>query len=88
MKNYREILKQITLLSQLGLSILMPLLICLGICAYLTNKVGVGGWVFIPGFIMGFGSSFMTAYKFYMAVIKKESKEKDKKEKVYFNKHF
>lgn len=88
MKNYKEILKQITLLSQLGLSVLMPLLICLGICAFITSKTNVGGWIFIPGFIMGFGSSFMTAYKFYMAVIKKNEKDTERKEKVSFNKHF
>lgn len=88
MNKYREILKQITLISQLGLSVLMPLLLCLGVCAWLTIKVGVGGWVFIPGFFFGFGSSFMTAYKFYTAVVKKEKKEIEKKEKVSFNKHF
>ena len=87
MKDLKDIFRQITLLSQLGLSVLMPLLICLGLCAWLVNKNVIGGWIFIPGFIMGLGSSFMTAYKFYTAVIRKDEKDTKRKDKVSFNNH-
>ena len=79
-----EILRNITLIGQLGLSFIMPTLICVLLCAFLTVKAGVGEWVYIPGFILGIGSSFMTAYKFYKADI---SKEKEEKKRVSFNKH-
>ncbi len=84
-KTRSEILKNITLIGQLGLSFIMPTLICVLVCAYLNTQKGVGGWVYIPGFILGIGSSFMTAYKFYKANVSKE--KEDKKKRVSFNRH-
>ncbi len=80
------ILKNVALLGQLGLSIIMPMLITVGICYFLTMKVGIGLWVYIPGFILGIGSSVTTAIKFYKSVVSKEQKE-DKKTRVSFNRH-
>lgn len=80
------IVKGMALLSQFGLSFIMPTLICIGICWWLTAKLGAGQWVFIPGLFFGLGSSFMTAYKFYISEKKKAEKETDKK-KVSFNQH-
>ena len=81
----REVFKNITLIGQLGLSFIMPTLICVLLCAFLCSRFGVGEWVYIPGFIFGLGSSFMTAYKFYKANISKEKEEK--KKRVSFNRH-
>lgn len=89
MKKWNNILKQISQLSQLGLSIIIPTLLCMLLCSWLTGRFGVGEWVYIPGLILGLGSSFMTAYKFYLAQMR--DIEKDKKEKktpVGFNKHY
>lgn len=86
MGKWSDIAKQMTLIGQLGLSFLMPLLICLGICWLLTSKLGMGYWIYIPGFLFGLLSSFMTAYKFYMHESGKAEKETDKK-KVSFNSH-
>ena len=87
MKQYKDIFKKLTLLTQLGLSVIMPLLLCLLGCMYLTQKTGIGVWIYIPGFILGLGSSFMTAYKFYKSVIEKDSRDKSDNKKVCFNKH-
>ena len=80
-----EIVKQISLLGQLGLSIIMPLLMCIALCWYLTTYHGVGLWVYIPGFIFGLGGSAMTVYKFYLSEIRKNKKEE--KKTVSFNRH-
>lgn len=85
MKQYRDVFKQLVLISQLGISIITPTLVCILICVYISNKTGVGGWIYIIGFVFGLGASFMTAYKFYKAEVDK--KEPDRKEKVSFNKH-
>ncbi len=85
MKNdLSKIFKHLTLLTQLGLSLIMPLLMCLAFCWFLTYKFGVGVWVYILGFFFGLGASFMTAYKFYMSQTRKN---KDDKKKVSFNRH-
>ena len=80
------IVKNVALLGQLGLSIIMPMLITVGICYFLTVRFNIGMWVYIPGFILGIGSSVTTAYKFYKSVISKEQKE-NKKTRVSFNRH-
>ena len=84
-RELNEIVKQISLLGQLGLSIIMPLLICILICWYLTSRHGVGLWVYILGFFFGLGGSAMTVYKFYLSQIR-DTKKEDKK-KVSFNRH-
>ncbi|MGN1141398.1 MAG: AtpZ/AtpI family protein [Oliverpabstia sp.] len=86
MKKWADIIKYITAFTQFGLSFVTPLLLCLGVCWWLSVHTGVGGWVFIPGFFFGLGGSFMVAYKLYLSVTKREKKEK-KKEKVSFNRH-
>jgi len=86
-KQMRDALRQLTLLSQLGLSLVVPLLVCLFICYRLTVKPGLGGWIYIPGFILGLGASAMTAYKFYVSVVAKDRKEK-KKHPPSFNSHY
>lgn len=86
MKNWADILKNITMLTQFGLSFITPLLVCLGVCWWLSSHTGVGGWVFIPGFFFGMGGSGMVAYKLYLSVITREKKDR-KKQKVFFNKH-
>ncbi len=81
----RDILQKLALLTQLGLSFIMPTLLCVGLCWFLCDRFAIGSWIYIPGFFFGLGASFMTAYKFYLAVINKQSKEK--KPKASFNRH-
>lgn len=79
-------MKYITMFTQLGLSLVVPLLICLGICWWLSTRMGVGGWVYIPGFFFGLGGLVMTMYKFYLSIVGKQKKE-EKEKKVSFNEH-
>lgn len=88
MHQMSKVMKNLTLVTQFGLSFIMPLLICLLICMWLVNKFEVGTWVFIIGFFLGLGSSFVTAYKFFQSIMKTENKEdREKKDKVCFNNH-
>ena len=50
MKQWSEILRNVTMLSQLGLSFITPLLLCLALCWFIISKTGVCVWVYIPGF--------------------------------------
>lgn len=86
MKQFSEVFKNLALLAQLGLSLVMPILICCFICWLLTTKLNVGGWVYIVGILFGLGGSFMTGYKLYLAESKK-SKDDAKKKGVNFNSH-
>ena len=86
MKQFSEICKNLALLAQLGLSLVMPILICCLICWLLNTKLDIGGWVYIPGILFGLGGSFMTGYKLYLAESKK-SNEDSKKAAKGFNSH-
>lgn len=88
-KELSKILGQFAMVGQLGLSLLMPLLLCLLGCYLLCTRLSVGAWIYIPGFILGLGGSMTTAYKVYLSVIHREDKKKKEKNpnEVYFNKH-
>lgn len=85
MNRFTNVAKRITMIGQLGLSILMPTLLCILLCWYITSKTEVGSWIYILGFVFGMGASFMTAYKFFQAEVMKSKKEQ--KKRVSFNSH-
>lgn len=80
-----DIIKNVAFLGQLGLSLIMPVLLCIALCVFLSNRFNIGAWIYIPGFVFGLGASFMTAYKFYISETKKSKKEE--KKTISFNKH-
>ena len=86
MKDLSKIMTQLTLVGQLGLSLATPLLLCLFVCYLLISKLSAPAWIYIPGFILGIGSSMMTAWKFYTAVISRDNKKK-KDSTISFNDH-
>ena len=94
MKRMSFILKNLTLLGQLGLSFLTPILLCLLICLFLEHRFGAPLWIYIPGFVLGLGGSFMTAWKFYQATMKQEQDTTDRADRRrggsegLFNRHY
>ena len=86
MKGWAHAWRNISLLSQLGLSLAVPLLLCLFLCSWLTGRFGIGSWIYIPGFLLGLGSSGVTAYKLYLSIMK-ESEKNRKKSRTAFNEH-
>ena len=75
-----RLIGQFAMVGQLGLSLLMPLLMCLALCYLLVTKLSTPIWVYIPGFILGLGASMTTAYKVYLSVVHKEEKKKLKRD--------
>ncbi len=88
MKQWTDILKQLSMLTQFGLTLLTPILLCLAVCYLLTTKAGLGAWIYIPGFFFGLGGSGMVAWKFYLQTIKDTGKETKKRgTKTSYNRH-
>ena len=56
------------------------------VSGHLCAKVGLGGWIYIPGFFFGMGGSGMVAWKLYISVTGKQKKEETKKH-ISFNRH-
>ncbi|HAB93699.1 MAG TPA: ATPase F0F1 [Lachnospiraceae bacterium] len=86
MKDWVKLSQRLVMIGQFGLSLLMPLLLCLGGCYLMTSRLGVGLWVYFPGFVLGLGGSFMTAYKLWLSVCARE-KKKGESEPPAFNSH-
>ena len=88
MKHRSEIMQNLLLLSQFGLSLAAPLLLCLFLCHRLVSAGHVGEWVYIPGFFFGLGASFTTAWKLYRQVTERTKREEEEKEtRVASNEH-
>ena len=75
----RDVFRNLALASQFGISFISPLLLCVVLCWWLTTRLGLGGWIYIPGFFFGLGGSFSIAYKLYLTVTGQLKKEKKKK---------
>ena len=95
MKQWSDIIKNLSLLTQLGLSLITPTLLCLGICYLLQNKTGIGAWIYIPGFFFGLGGSATVGWNFYQMMERRQKKEDaargitrgEKKKGTSFNNH-
>ena len=85
MKEWSKAFRNLTILSQFGLSLAMPLLLCLFVAYQLREHFHLSYWIYLPAFFFGLAASFMTAYKFYLSVSKKEKKQ-EKKDRA-FNQH-
>lgn len=86
MKNtdVKNVFNKLPLISQLGISLVVPLVFCLLICYWLTRRFNIGSWVYIAGIFFGLGAFISTCIRLY----KKETEKKEKDSKpVAFNQH-
>lgn len=88
MKNWMDVIKNLTMLTQFGLSFITPIFLCLAACWWLNVHGGLGAWIYIPGFFFGLGGSFMVAYKLYLKVMEDQKRSQRKNpQKSSFNRH-
>ena len=85
MKEWSKAFRNLSILSQFGLSLAMPLLLCLFVAYQLREHFHLSYWVYLPAFFFGLAASFMSAYKFYLSVSEKEKKQETKDRA--FNQH-
>ena len=93
MKKWADIIEKLTMLTQLSLSLVTPLLLCLGLCWWSSNRWSLGGWIYLIGFFFGIGGGAVTAWKFGQSVLRHQKRietepdGKKKKKRVSFNRH-
>lgn len=76
-KNYKESLKGLALISQIGISMITPILLGLFIGQFIDKKVGTEGIFAILFILLGVGGGFMNLFKI-TNTSKKEDKNKRK----------
>lgn len=67
-KQWFSVLSALTYLTQVGLSIATPLVLCLLGAWWLNARFGVGEWIFIVGIVLGLGggvSSFVSFARYF-----------------------
>ena len=85
MKGLYKALEDIVWLTQLGLNMLLPLLLCLGGCWWATTHWAWPEWVYLPGIFSGAGRG---GTKFLgLCQGADGSRQKDKNHRVGFNSH-
>ena len=63
MKEWSKAFRNLSILSQFGLSLAMPLLLCLFVAYQLREHFHLSYWIYLPAFFFGLAASFMTAYE-------------------------
>lgn len=74
MKNNRSVAKSLTMISQVGISMLVPIFLCCMLGLFLEEKLG---WpTFIPMFILGALAGMRNVYVLLSSIYKEENKKK------------
>ena len=85
MKGLYKALEDIVWLTQLGLSMLLPLLLCLGGCWWAGSRWGWPEGVYLPGGFLGLAAGAQNFWVF--ARERMERAKKEKTSRVGFNSH-
>lgn len=68
-------LQNLTWLTQLGLSLTVPPILCLAAADWLSRRFGLGEWVFLAAIILGVGSAAYTFIEFARMFARKNGKK-------------
>lgn len=77
MQRMNRALGRLSMIGQFGVSLVVPLVLILYLCYLGVSRLGLGLWIYIPGLILGLGTSFMTAYRLYLTITQRDRREKE-----------
>ncbi len=84
-KGWYKALEDLVWLTQLGLNMLLPLVLCLGGCWWAVSHWGWPMWVYLPAVLLGLAAG---AQNFWVFVKERlERSKKDKPRRTGFNSH-
>lgn len=81
-KKLHKTFSALVTVSQLGLSIAAPIIICIMAGEWLQNKLALGQWVTLLSILIGTGSGFCSMIKFMKTIQKRIDEEKEEKDDV------
>ncbi|MGM9521510.1 MAG: AtpZ/AtpI family protein [Oscillospiraceae bacterium] len=86
MKSKYKFLRNIVWITQLGLSVAVPLVLCILAAVWLRNRFGLGGWIMAVGVLLGVCGAISGLWS-SMRNIQREAGEEDKKPPKSYNDH-
>ena len=87
MKELYAALENLVWVTQLGFSLLFPLVFFLWLAHWLTGAHGWPVWIYIPAILLGLLPGAQTFRSFAQQMMKKVKKDLDEKKPMGFNKH-
>ena len=85
MKGWYKALEDLIWLTQLGLTMLLPLVMCLGGCWWAVNRWGWPVWLYLPAILLGLAAGAQNFWQFAKGRIRRAKKEDSGR--VGFNTH-
>lgn len=85
MKGWYKALEDLVWLTQLGLSMLLPLLLCLGGAWWATNRWNWPLWVYLPAIFLGLAAGAQSFWQFAKERMTRAKKERPRR--MGFNSH-
>lgn len=85
-KGLYKMLEDLVWLTQLGLNLLLPLVLCLFGCWWAVNHWAWPMWAYIPAIVLGLAAGAQNFWVFAKEHLKRAEKEKPRR--VGFNSHF
>lgn len=76
-----RLLKIAVQFTQLGLSLVVPLLLCLWAAGWLQRRFHLGNWMLLVGLGLGLGAMGITFYRFICGILKDSTPNRNKKSK-------
>lgn len=74
----KECAENLALLTQLGLSLATPPLLCLYAADWLRNRFDLGLWVMVVALMLGLGGAAVNVWKFWKMMEKRTEKRNKK----------
>jgi len=66
----KDVIKALSMLTQVGITLITPILLCILFASWLVRKLGIGSWVVILGAVIGAASGFLNLWKQFKAIVK------------------
>lgn len=67
----RECAENLALLTQLGISVAAPPLLCLYLADWLRDQFSLGIWIMAVGLVLGIGGGVTSVYRFWLMIQKR-----------------
>ena len=85
MKGLYKVLEDLVWLTQLGLTMLLPLVMCLGGCWWAVTRWGWPMWLYLPAVLLGLAAGGQNFWVFARGRLRRT--QKDQNRRVGFNQH-
>ena len=75
-----EAFKNLSFLTQFGLSVVSPIIIYIWLASWLRDKFSLGDWIMAVGIVLGLFSAFYSGVSFFRYALRQAKKSQEEKD--------